>query len=209
MRTTPLLALLAGAALIAAWRLAGSGVDDSTDRPALTGPAEAAGEDPARFDEVATATGDTFDVGGAAIPLVTSTQEDVQAVFQACRAATAEDVASLRSAANRSPDPLVVSNAVQALGRLGELRAGDPLTALLSDPRERVRHETVRALGATADPDAVALLVPLLESQDGTLRHLTIQALGFIGTEEARAALEAFAPGDDVERAFVRSALAR
>jgi len=141
----------------------------------------------------------------------TGSPADVREVVQFCRNAGRGDVAGLRHVALRSPDPLVVGNALSALGRLGALVGDGELCALLGDPRIRVRQEAIVALGKSSDASVVVLLTPFLEQSDPKLRPLVIQALGRLDCAAARAALEGYASGatgaTEQERAFLGAAL--
>ncbi len=135
-----------------------------------------------------------------------ATPADVREILRYCAAAGSDQVADLRRAALESSHPLVVGNALRALGRM-EAVMGDPdLLALLADDRTRVRQELVMALGVSDDPAAVELLSPILDSEP-SLRPLVIQALGKLGGDEAHTILSAMQPRDETERAYLRTAL--
>jgi HEAT repeat protein len=140
--------------------------------------------------------------------LVTATPEDVQRVVGFCTAAERSQLPGLRRAALESPDPLVVGNALRALGRLRAVAGDAELVALLDDPRARVRHETIVALGHSGEASAVPRLAPVLEGEDPAARQLALQALGRLDDPAARAVLEGYAPRDTAEEPFLRQALA-
>jgi len=195
-----LAALIAVCAVLATWR--------SAPRPAVS-PAGAADDSGGAHTAGSTGPVELAGPRGGFPTLDPADPAEVRLVVGFCADAGAEDLAALRHAALHSENPLVVGNAVKALGRLKAVMGDDELLALLDDERPRVRDDTVVALGNSADPRATTLLVPLLGAEGRAQRTLVIQALGKIGTEEARAALEQFAPrATDTERAFLRQALA-
>jgi len=59
------------------------------------------------------------------VPTIVTTPAEVREVVHATRSATSEEAKDLRRLALTSSDPLVIGNAVRALGRLGEF-ASDP-----------------------------------------------------------------------------------
>jgi HEAT repeat protein len=135
---------------------------------------------------------------------------DVRLVLRYTQNATLEQAAELRRAALESKDPLVAGNALLALGRLRAVAGDDELTALLDDPRQRVRQDAVKALGLSGDQAQVATLAPLLSTADASLRPLVIQALGQLGGERATALLTAIRddPAEaERDRVFARVAL--
>ena len=140
--------------------------------------------------------------------LETASPADVREVVRFCRDAGRGDLAGLRFAALTSPDPLVVGNALGALGLLRAVAGDRELCALLGDPRLRVRQELVVALGKSGDPSVVELLTPCLERSEPQLRPLVIQALGRLDCADARAALEGYATvATEQEQVFLRAAL--
>lgn len=148
--------------------------------------------------------------GRLELPIRASTPKEVRAVVHACRDASTADVAELQAAALESPDPLVVANAVRALGRLGAFASDERLRALLDDPRPRVRQEAVLAVGSSGGSGAVELLLERLRSAEPGAAPLVLAALGELGDTRARDAVARAAtdPGrTTVERAFARSAL--
>ncbi len=142
-----------------------------------------------------------------------TTPADVRTVTRFCRKAGEGDVAALRYAATKSADPLVVGNALRALGRLGAFAGDAELEALLTDERQRVRQEAVIALGYSGSgAAAVEQLVPLVEERDPMLRPLVLQALGRLGGEQARDVLKSVLSDErssEAERALAREGLAR
>ncbi|MCP3915267.1 MAG: hypothetical protein GY711_06910 [bacterium] len=143
--------------------------------------------------------------------LAASTPEEVREVIRYCRSAGPERAAHLRSAALASDDPLVVGNAVRALGRLGVFASDVELARLLDDPRQRVRQEAIRALGASGDATDLPRLSSILNKRDPTLGPLAIEAIGRLRDGAGRELLESLCRGtrlSDVERTFASTVLA-
>ena len=76
--------------------------------------------------------------------------------------------------------------AAEALGRIGDTRAAEPLIAAVADGHSPVRLAATKALGRIGDERAVPPLVALLGARRGDERRAAIDALGQIG--DARAA---------------------
>jgi len=138
------------------------------------------------------------------------TPEEVRQVLALTRSADSGSIPVLRHMALESADPLVVGNALRALGRLKAVSRDPALAGLIRDPRIRVRQESIMALGESADPKAVEALSPLVGEHDPRIRPLVIHALGRIGGEKARGLVEGVL--EDVratpqELAFARKAL--
>lgn len=74
----------------------------------------------------------------------------------------------------------VLSGAAQALGRIGDRRAVDPLIERLTYPQVTVRCETAEALGAIGDARAVGPLIAMLGDPDRIVHHSAAAALGEI-----------------------------
>jgi HEAT repeat protein len=73
------------------------------------------------------------------------------------------------------------------LGKLGDLRAIDPLISALSDKARRVKQEAADSLGKLKDPEkkAVEPLIKVLKDKDSGVRMFAARALGRIGDERA------------------------
>lgn len=85
---------------------------------------------------------------------------------------------------------LKISCAVQALAKIGDKRAVEPLITLLEHPDESVIKKTVIALDDLKDERAVSALTKLLENDDeDEIPEAAAHALGNIGGEEAAKAL--------------------
>lgn len=135
---------------------------------------------------------------------------DVRAMAMFCDDAGPGDRDALRTVALEAENPIPVSHALRALGRMKALVEDDALLKLLHDGRPRVRHELVLALG-DGGPEAVPVLEPLLTHKDRKTRLLAIQALGKAGGPRAKRIVEAIAASEVAgpeERAFARAALA-
>jgi hypothetical protein len=142
-------------------------------------------------------------------PAAPVTAAEVREVVQAARTAPRSAAASLRDRALTSPDPLVVGNALRALGAQNLVVRDPALVSLLDDRRPRVRQEVVIALGQSGDPAAVELLAPRLASDDDMLRSLVIQALGRLPGEQAHTLVTSIADdpsASSTDRAFASAA---
>ncbi|MCP4218592.1 MAG: HEAT repeat domain-containing protein [bacterium] len=79
------------------------------------------------------------------------------------------------------PDSSILIHGAQALGRLGDPKAVEPLTKLLNDFRDEVRAAAVFALGELGDESVKETLFALLISPEDDLRKsaaLTMEKLG-------------------------------
>lgn len=79
--------------------------------------------------------------------------------------------------------------AVRRLGEIGDLRAVDPLIAVLRDEDWRVRRDAADALGKLADVRAVKSLTAALYDKNAQVRQSATQALAQIDTPRARFAV--------------------
>jgi len=75
--------------------------------------------------------------------------------------------------------------AVQELGRIGELQTADTLIKLLNDSDEIVRVDAIQALGWMQAKDAVPSLIKVLIGPDVVMQRRAAQALGQIGDARA------------------------
>jgi len=75
--------------------------------------------------------------------------------------------------------------AVQELGRIGELKTADTLIKLLGDTDEKVRVGAIQALGWMQAKESVPALIKLLESKEVIMQRRAAQALGQIGDARA------------------------
>ncbi len=142
--------------------------------------------------------------------MVVTTPEEVRSILQYCRKASLKNEASLRRMAFGSSDPLVASNAIRALGRLGLFQWDSSTQELLNDPRPRVQQETILAFGQSRESNALESLIAISEDQESPQRTLALRALGAIGGEQAQAVLNVVAANPNfsqVDRAFARAAL--
>ncbi len=140
-----------------------------------------------------------------------TTHQELRQLLVATRSAGVKDRDQLRGAL-ASDDPLVASNALRALGRLGEVTASSAAARLIDDERPRVRQEAVVALGLGGDARSIASLTRVLKEGDVTVRPLALQALGRIGGEDARDILRAVASDPSasaVDQTFARHAIER
>ena len=86
------------------------------------------------------------------------------------------------------------ANAVEALGRLGDPRAIDPLLEMLE---MRPSYSIIRALGMLGDSRAVEPLLGLVDHQDAVIRYNVYEVLGQLGDVRALPALRRAAEADD------------
>jgi len=77
-------------------------------------------------------------------------------------------------------DPEVRKNAAEALGKIKDPRAVEPLIEALKDKDFRVRWNAAEALGEIGDPKAVKPLIAALKDKDSTVRLYAAEALGKI-----------------------------
>jgi HEAT repeat protein len=79
----------------------------------------------------------------------------------------------------RDKDPHVRAAAVEALGRMGDVRVVDPIAkGLLDDASWDVRKLSVEALGRVRDERAASLLCHALNDRDHDVRQTAAQSLG-------------------------------
>ena len=84
-------------------------------------------------------------------------------------------------------DPLVRSNAVQALGVIKDPRAVEPLVAVLNDKDPLIQRQAVKALGRINDLRALEPLIGVLENREKKphVRMSAAEALGMMGDSRA------------------------
>lgn len=84
-------------------------------------------------------------------------------------------------------DPLVRSNAVQALGVIKDPRAVEPLIAVLNDKDPLIQRQAVKALGRINDLRALEPLIGVLENREKKphVRMSAAEALGRMGDSRA------------------------
>ena len=84
-------------------------------------------------------------------------------------------------------DPLVRSNAVQALGAIKDPRAVKPLVAVLNDKDPLIQRQAVKALGRINDLRAVEPLIGVLDDREKKpyVRMSAAEALGTMGDSRA------------------------
>ncbi|MCB9741319.1 MAG: HEAT repeat domain-containing protein [Alphaproteobacteria bacterium] len=89
------------------------------------------------------------------------------------------------------PEAKVRNEAVDALARIADPRAGAPLLhLLLTEPRIDIRRGVLMALGAVNAREAVPLLLEYLRNPDAAQRGGAAWSLGRLGAIEARTELE-------------------
>ncbi|MCD4684978.1 MAG: HEAT repeat domain-containing protein [Anaerolineae bacterium] len=84
-----------------------------------------------------------------------------------------------------SDDEIVRYNVVEALGKLGDVRAVEPLIVALRDENMDVRRNAAEALGLIGDARAVEPLITALEGEDKWVCSRVAQALGQLGDVRA------------------------
>jgi HEAT repeat protein len=87
----------------------------------------------------------------------------------------------------RDKDPLVRSQAVQALGVIGDPRAVEPLIVVLNDKNPLIQRQAIKALGRIKDQRAVGPLIVVLIDSDRKphVRMSAAEVLGMIGDDSA------------------------
>jgi HEAT repeat protein len=86
-------------------------------------------------------------------------------------------------------DTRVSVMAATALGKIGDVRAVEPLIPLLRYSDENIRYTAIEALGSIADPRAVVPLIDVLRDRKENVRIMAINSLGKIGDLRAVDAL--------------------
>ena len=81
--------------------------------------------------------------------------------------------------------------AAEALGRIADDKAVQPLIKALSDNRDHVRYMAAKGLRELGDSDAIEPLIILLKDENVYVRTMAVRALGTIGGTKATEALAA------------------
>ena len=92
-----------------------------------------------------------------------------------------------------------------ALAALGDLRASEPLIALLRDEDADVREAAAESLGALGDPKAVEPLIERLRDEDEMVRWEAAESLGALGDPRAVEPLIALLRDDEVHYAAAQA----
>ena len=84
-------------------------------------------------------------------------------------------------------DPLIRSNAVKALGAIGDPRAVEPLIKVLNDKNPLIQRQAAQALGRINDPRALQPLIAVLgdKGKRPYVRMSAAEALGWLQDPEA------------------------
>ena len=112
----------------------------------------------------------------------------------------------------KDKDPLVRSQAVQALGVIGDPRAVEPLVRVLNDKDPLIQRQAIKALGRIKDRRSVGPLIIVLLNSDRKpyVRMSAAEVLGMIGDDRAVDSLIAALHDDHWEvRAHAAEALGR
>jgi HEAT repeat protein len=104
---------------------------------------------------------------------------------------------ALDSPVERGPDTTVRAAAAAALGRIGDLRATEPLVSLLDDPSEEVRYAAVRSLTKIGAAVPTAALLPLTRDESLNVRRAALLALGSLDDDESLPVLRETMTSDD------------
>jgi len=80
---------------------------------------------------------------------------------------------------------LSIDDIAMALGLIGDVRAVEPLIPLLKDGNSYLRQAVIVALGQIGDARAVTSLIPLLQDTNHNVRIDVVVALGQIGDAQA------------------------
>jgi HEAT repeat protein len=81
----------------------------------------------------------------------------------------------------------VRAEALEALGRLGQRQALEPVTARLNDPDIEVRQRAADAVARLGNDDSIAKLLPNLVDVDAGVRQATLRSLNALSTNWERA----------------------
>lgn len=129
---------------------------------------------------------------------------------EASRSATNKDDESRKQlAALKDKEPRVRLEAVDAVRRLGNKVAVEPLIGALKDVDSNVRRSAARALGTLGDRRAVEPLITALNDRDSTVRYVVIETLGLLGDKRAVKPLRAGLTGEgDSENEAIACTLA-
>ena len=132
----------------------------------------------------------------AVVPLIQALQDEKQQIRQAAAQALgfmkADEAVSalIESVSVSSSDYLLRQAAVEALGRIGDSRALEPLLEVLQDREWKARWSAIYALGRIGDEQALPFLHRcLLEEEDTILRKSAAVTLGQLHRRESVAAL--------------------
>jgi len=103
----------------------------------------------------------------------------------------------LLAALSHTEDHWVRTDAVRALGMIGQPAAIDGLMVLLQDERDDVRWNAATALGEIGDPSAAFALTAALSDREWSVREAAVRALGMLGDPAVCKSLVALADDDD------------
>jgi HEAT repeat protein len=108
----------------------------------------------------------------------------------------------------REDDPEVYFGAARALGKLGDVRAVEPLLAALRDEDVEIRGFAASALGGCGDARAVEPLIGALRDDHEAVRRMAASALGRLGDVRAvEPLIDALRDDHELVREFAAIAL--
>jgi HEAT repeat protein len=93
-------------------------------------------------------------------------------------------------------DSKVRMAAAEVLGKLGDVRAVEPLVTALKDEARYVQAAAAEALGKLGDVQAVGPLVAALKDEDMNVREAAVRALGELGDAGTKSLITALKDGD-------------
>ncbi len=92
---------------------------------------------------------------------------------------------------------IVVSKVVEALGKIGDIRAHDVLTEAVRSREFFIRANAAQALGRIGDKESVPLLRNLINDENYLVRVLAVAALFELGQEDTKGPLLGFLRDND------------
>jgi HEAT repeat protein len=107
----------------------------------------------------------------------------------------------------RNSDPEIQEKALEALGRLGDMRANEVLTKFLKHPAPRVRLKAVEAIGKIGGEQAEYAVMPALMSQNFEEKLVGARALAALGTNGFQLLREAVSGTDELTSAIAQQVL--
>jgi HEAT repeat protein len=125
-------------------------------------------------------------------PLVESLADfDKSVREQATLALSSIGKAAIGSLAEAMKDPKweTRNRAAEALGKIADEKAMQPLISGLKDSRDHVRYMAAKGLHELGDTDAVEPLIILLKDENTYVRLMAVHALSAMGSRKGKAAI--------------------